>query len=90
MAGYTFFYTSGVISKVLVNCLTDILVHSQALECHQKTNCLIEPVLEAEEYAADCDQREDKSRPLHGVPISIKEGIGMKVSCLGDKCLVIY
>ena len=51
----------------------------QALQSHAKTNCLMEPYVEAEELAEACDQAEDKSRPLHGVPVSIKECIGHKV-----------
>lgn len=49
----------------------------KAIEVHKKTNCLVEPIVEAEEWARELDQRQHRG-PLHGLPISIKDCIAIK------------
>ncbi|KAL8582160.1 hypothetical protein ACOMHN_004079 [Nucella lapillus] len=50
----------------------------KALEVNSRINCIVEAIPEAQELAAACDQTGDKKRLLHGVPISLKENIGVK------------
>ncbi|KAI0239956.1 Fatty-acid amide hydrolase 1 [Lamellibrachia satsuma] len=49
----------------------------QALAVHKKTNCLVEPVLEAEALALACDAGQ-RPGPLCGVPVSLKDCYGLK------------
>ncbi|KAI0242444.1 Fatty-acid amide hydrolase 1, partial [Lamellibrachia satsuma] len=49
----------------------------KALEVHKKTNCLIEPILEAEALAQACDDGQ-RPGPLCGVPVSLKDCYGLK------------
>lgn len=50
----------------------------KALEAHQKTNCLVEPILEAEAQALSCDTNGGRRGPMHGIPVSLKENYGVK------------
>ncbi|XP_046353539.2 fatty-acid amide hydrolase 1-like isoform X1 [Haliotis rufescens] len=57
---------------------------SRALEVDEKCNCVVEPILEAEEWAELCDSKTDPKGPLHGIPVSIKENIEIKgYDCTG-------
>ncbi|KAI0228828.1 Fatty-acid amide hydrolase 1 [Lamellibrachia satsuma] len=49
----------------------------QALAVHKKTNCLVEPILEAEALALACDAGQ-RPGPLCGVPVSLKDCYGLK------------
>lgn len=49
----------------------------KALEVHKKTNCIVEPIFEAEEWAKQLDQTSQRG-PLHGLPISIKDCVAIK------------
>ncbi|XP_046552489.1 vitamin D3 hydroxylase-associated protein-like isoform X1 [Haliotis rubra] len=51
---------------------------SKAMEMNEKLNCVVEPLMEAEEQAAKLDRQRSKKGPLHGVPISIKEAFYVK------------
>ncbi|XP_077982026.1 vitamin D3 hydroxylase-associated protein-like [Glandiceps talaboti] len=51
---------------------------AKAMECTCQANCVTEPVAEAEEWAKELEQDEDKKGLLYGVPVSIKENIHMK------------
>lgn len=55
-----------------------IAYQSKAIEAHDRTNCLVEPVNEAEEWAAERDELSSPDGLLHGVPVSIKEYFGIK------------
>ncbi|CAE1298333.1 FAAH [Acanthosepion pharaonis] len=64
---------------------------SKALETHERVNCIVQPILEAEELAKACDSSEKILGPLHGIPISLKENIpikGHRVTCGVAKCLL--
>ncbi|XP_070184295.1 fatty-acid amide hydrolase 1-like, partial [Littorina saxatilis] len=50
----------------------------QALKVNVKINCLTEAITDAQELAAACDETGDKTRLLHGIPVSLKENIGVK------------
>ena len=50
----------------------------KALGVHEKTNCLVEPILEAEEWARQADMVVGSKPPLHGVPMSIKDLFGIE------------
>ena len=50
----------------------------KALDVHKKTNCLVEPILEAEEWAGQADMVVGAKPLLHGVPISIKDLFGIE------------
>ncbi|XP_046552493.1 fatty-acid amide hydrolase 1-like isoform X1 [Haliotis rubra] len=57
---------------------------SRALEVDEKMNCVVEPILEAEELAMLCDSKTDPKGPLHGIPVSVKENIELKgYDCTG-------
>ncbi|CAH1776226.1 unnamed protein product [Owenia fusiformis] len=51
---------------------------AKALECDEKTNCIIEPFKEAEEWAASVKENVSKDSPLFGVPVSLKENYGVE------------
>ncbi|XP_071116840.1 vitamin D3 hydroxylase-associated protein-like [Haliotis cracherodii] len=51
---------------------------SKAMEMNEKLNCVVEPLTEAEDQAAKLDRQRSKKRPLHGIPISIKEAYYIK------------
>ena len=51
---------------------------SKALEVHEKTNCLIEPIWEAETWALEADGLQGPKPPLHGVPVSVKDLFGIE------------
>ncbi len=51
---------------------------SKALDVHDKTNCLIEPIWEAEIWALEADGLQGPKPPLHGVPVSIKDLFGIE------------
>lgn len=64
---------------------------SKALEAHERVNCIVQPLLDAEELAKACDSSEKILGPLHGIPISLKENIpikGHRVTCGVAKCLL--
>ena len=50
----------------------------KALEVHNKTNCLVEPIFEAEEWARQADMHVGPKPLLHGVPISVKDLFGIQ------------
>ncbi len=50
----------------------------KALEVHKKTNCLVEPIAEAEEWAKQADMLQGPKPPLHGVPLSVKDIFGIE------------
>ncbi|KAI0264592.1 amidase signature enzyme [Gloeopeniophorella convolvens] len=60
-----------------------LLAYSKkALQAHKETNCLTEVMIsEAQGWARDCD----KSGPLAGVPVSLKDTVGVAgfASCIG-------
>ncbi|KAL3831810.1 hypothetical protein ACJMK2_023513 [Sinanodonta woodiana] len=49
----------------------------QALEVNTELNCVVEPIKEAEDLANECDnmrnRKDQHKRPLHGLPVSLKE-----------------
>ena len=49
----------------------------KALQVHALTNCLTEPILEAEALAEACDAMTGEKGSLHGIPVSLKEVIGL-------------
>eukprot|EP00106_Octopus_bimaculoides_P000289 XP_014767731.1 PREDICTED: vitamin D3 hydroxylase-associated protein-like [Octopus bimaculoides] len=56
----------------------------KALEAQEETNCLIAIIPEAEELALKCDSVPHVTKPLHGIPISLKENIiykGLHTTC---------
>ncbi|XP_014767730.1 fatty-acid amide hydrolase 1 [Octopus bimaculoides] len=56
----------------------------KALEAQEKTNCLTAIIPEAEELALKCDSVPYVTKPLHGIPISLKENIiykGLHTTC---------
>ncbi|CAI9725354.1 Hypothetical predicted protein [Octopus vulgaris] len=63
----------------------------KALEAQEETNCLIAVIPEAEELALKCDSLPSVIKPLHGIPISLKENIIYKglysTNGLGSKLL---
>ncbi|XP_014767733.1 fatty acid amide hydrolase 1 [Octopus bimaculoides] len=50
----------------------------KALEAQEKTNCIIALIPEAEELALNCDSLPSVTKPLHGIPISLKETVVCK------------
>ncbi|CAI9725351.1 Hypothetical predicted protein [Octopus vulgaris] len=54
----------------------------KALEAQEKTNCIVALIPEAEELALSCDSQPSVTKPLHGIPISLKETIICK--CLKE------
>ena len=50
----------------------------KALEVHNKTNCLVEPILEADEWAKQADMLVGPKTLLHGVPVSLKDLFGVE------------
>ncbi|KAL3831831.1 hypothetical protein ACJMK2_023533 [Sinanodonta woodiana] len=60
-------------------CAVDVLTEYQqkAHEVNGKFNCVVEPIKEAEYLAKNCDEMRKKNkqhkRPLHGLPVSLKE-----------------
>ena len=48
------------------------------MQVHEKTNCLVEPIWEAEIWALEADGLSGPKPPLHGVPVSIKDQFGIK------------
>ncbi|KAK6178966.1 hypothetical protein SNE40_011433 [Patella caerulea] len=50
----------------------------KALEVNDKTNCIVEPIKEAEVWARELDNQTGPKGPLHGIPISIKECYSIK------------
>ncbi|XP_076441093.1 fatty-acid amide hydrolase 1-like [Babylonia areolata] len=50
----------------------------KALELNSDVNCVVEFILEAKKQAATCDSSGDRARLLHGVPLSLKENIGLE------------
>nr|KAG5703230.1 hypothetical protein BaRGS_034141 [Batillaria attramentaria] len=51
---------------------------SKALELNKTINCITDAIVEAEDQAAACDKMTDKQSPLHGMPLSVKDNIGVK------------
>ncbi|ELT88038.1 hypothetical protein CAPTEDRAFT_225540 [Capitella teleta] len=53
----------------------------KALDVHDVTNCLIEPITEAEDQAKflAANYATLKDKPLYGLPISVKDNYGIKV-----------
>ncbi|XP_077995975.1 vitamin D3 hydroxylase-associated protein-like isoform X1 [Glandiceps talaboti] len=51
---------------------------AKALECTRQTNCVTEPIWEAEEWAKELDSSDDKSGILFGIPFSVKESYNIK------------
>ena len=45
---------------------------------HNETNCLVEPILEADEWAKQADMLVDPKPLLHGVPVSVKDIFGVE------------
>ncbi|XP_076440415.1 fatty-acid amide hydrolase 1-like [Babylonia areolata] len=50
----------------------------KALELNARINCVVESVPEAQEQAASCDRSGDRTRLLHGVPLSLKENLSLQ------------
>ncbi|XP_050402848.1 vitamin D3 hydroxylase-associated protein [Patella vulgata] len=50
----------------------------KALEVNDKTNCIVEPIKEAEVWARELDNQTGPKGKLHGIPISIKECYSIK------------
>ncbi|XP_036360501.1 fatty-acid amide hydrolase 1-like isoform X4 [Octopus sinensis] len=56
----------------------------KALEAQEKINCITAIIPEAEELALKCDSVPYVTKPLHGIPISLKENIiykGLYTTC---------
>ncbi len=51
---------------------------AKALAVHEKINCLVEPIWEAEIWAMEADSMTGPKPPLHGVPVSLKDQFGVK------------
>ncbi|XP_077864667.1 vitamin D3 hydroxylase-associated protein-like [Saccoglossus kowalevskii] len=51
---------------------------AKALECSSQTNCVTEPIIEAEEWAKELDANGDKGGILYGIPVSVKECVYLK------------
>lgn len=51
-----------------------------AVAAHHKTNCLVEPIRNAEQLAVECDRqlKTGNAPPLCGVPVSLKENYSVK------------
>ncbi|XP_029639293.1 fatty acid amide hydrolase 1 isoform X1 [Octopus sinensis] len=47
----------------------------KALEAQEKINCIVAIIPDAEELALKCDAQPSVTKPLHGIPISLKETI---------------
>ncbi|KAK3605349.1 hypothetical protein CHS0354_033841 [Potamilus streckersoni] len=60
--------------------LTEYL--QKALEVNKEFKCVVEAIKEAEDLAMDCDKmrnsKEQHKRPLHGLPVSLKENYFLK------------
>ena len=54
-------------------------VYLQALEVNKQLNCVTEPILAAEDYAAACDRQKVEKGVLHGIPVSLKESFHLQV-----------
>ncbi|ESP03598.1 hypothetical protein LOTGIDRAFT_237604 [Lottia gigantea] len=50
----------------------------KALEVNESTNCIVEPIVEAEAWARDLDKMKGPKGLLHGIPFSIKESYNLK------------
>ncbi|XP_052825224.1 fatty acid amide hydrolase 1-like isoform X2 [Octopus bimaculoides] len=47
----------------------------KALEAQEKINCVVAIIPDAEELALKCDSQPYVTKPLHGIPVSLKETI---------------
>ncbi|WAQ93719.1 FAAH1-like protein [Mya arenaria] len=68
--------------KDAIKQLQDDMDHNGALETNKTLNFMVEPVKEAMEYAKQLDKELENGkdpRPLHGIPVSIKENYYLKL-----------
>ena len=54
--------------------------NQQAIQSHERTNCINDVIIEAEEWAKTSQANENNSQLLAGIPISIKDHYSMKVN----------
>ncbi len=61
------------------------MFQARALEATAATNCVTEFILEASKWAEELESTPEEERgPLHGLPISIKECLHIKVALFGE------
>ena len=52
---------------------------SAAIEATQRINCVTGFIEEATQWAKDLDSEKEITKPLHGLPISLKENVQVNV-----------